>query len=110
MDEFSALITWIRLEGRSCLEVRCRPRRQRVPGSNPDSIEDPSCIGPVERQIIRRCKRPPIGVALKFGEGVPAQMSSSSSNRDSKLRGPSPNSCRVSSKRGSNITKTKALN
>ncbi|GBN72378.1 hypothetical protein AVEN_76571-1 [Araneus ventricosus] len=52
-------------------------------------------------------KRPPAGVAWKFGEGVPAQVSSSSSDRDSKLRGPSQNSPRVASKRDVNITKTK---
>ncbi|GBM18459.1 hypothetical protein AVEN_66819-1 [Araneus ventricosus] len=40
-------------------------------------------------------KRPPVGVAWKFGEGVPAQVSSSSSDRGSKLRGPSQNSPRV---------------
>ncbi|GBO08778.1 hypothetical protein AVEN_51152-1 [Araneus ventricosus] len=44
-------------------------------------------------------KRPPGGVARKFGEGVPAQASSSSSDRGSKLRGPSQNSSRVASKR-----------
>ncbi|GBM97121.1 hypothetical protein AVEN_30394-1 [Araneus ventricosus] len=44
-------------------------------------------------------KRPPVGVAWKFGEWVPAQVSSSSSDRDSKLRGPSQNSPRVASKR-----------
>ncbi|GBM78922.1 hypothetical protein AVEN_62280-1, partial [Araneus ventricosus] len=44
-------------------------------------------------------KRPPVGVAWKLGEGVRAQVSSSSSDRDSKLRGPSQNSPRVASKR-----------
>ncbi|GBM34125.1 hypothetical protein AVEN_155131-1, partial [Araneus ventricosus] len=44
-------------------------------------------------------KRPPVGVARKFGEGVPAQVSSSSSDLGSKLRGPSLNSPRVASKR-----------
>ncbi|GBM28655.1 hypothetical protein AVEN_629-1 [Araneus ventricosus] len=44
-------------------------------------------------------------VAWKFGEGVPAQVSSSSSDRGSKLRGPSQNSPRVASKRDINITK-----
>ncbi|GBN05870.1 Aspartyl/asparaginyl beta-hydroxylase [Araneus ventricosus] len=50
-------------------------------------------------------KRPPVGVAWKFGEGVPARVSSSSSDRGSKLRGPSQNSPRVASKRDINITK-----
>ncbi|GBM20786.1 hypothetical protein AVEN_108239-1 [Araneus ventricosus] len=49
-------------------------------------------------------KRPPVGVARKFGEGMPAQASSSPSERGSKLRGPSPNSLRVASKRDVNIT------
>ncbi|GBM06296.1 hypothetical protein AVEN_208981-1 [Araneus ventricosus] len=52
-------------------------------------------------------KRPPVGVAWKFEEGVPAQVSSSSSDRGSKLRGPSQNSPRVASKRDVNITKLK---
>ncbi|GBL90991.1 hypothetical protein AVEN_184387-1 [Araneus ventricosus] len=50
-------------------------------------------------------KRPPVGVAWKFGEGVPAQVSSSSSDLGSKLRGPSQNSHRVASKRDVNISK-----
>ncbi|GBM34897.1 hypothetical protein AVEN_41448-1 [Araneus ventricosus] len=49
-------------------------------------------------------KRPPAGVARKFGEGMPAQVSSSSSDRGSKLRGPSLNSPRAASKRDFNIT------
>ncbi|GBL83992.1 hypothetical protein AVEN_23495-1 [Araneus ventricosus] len=52
-------------------------------------------------------KRPPVGVAWNFGEGVPAQVSSSSSDRGSKLRGPFQYSPRVASKRDVNITKTK---
>ncbi|GBN99745.1 hypothetical protein AVEN_45548-1 [Araneus ventricosus] len=50
-------------------------------------------------------KRPPVGVVRNFGEGVPAQVSSSSSDRGSKLRGSSQNSPRVASKRHVNITK-----
>ncbi|GBL95307.1 hypothetical protein AVEN_166478-1, partial [Araneus ventricosus] len=46
----------------------------------------------------------PFGVARKLGEGVPAQASSSSSDRGSKLRGPSLNSPRVASKRDVNIS------
>ncbi|GBL79053.1 hypothetical protein AVEN_48999-1 [Araneus ventricosus] len=48
---------------------------------------------------------PPVGVAWKLGEEVPAQVSSSLSDRGSKLRGPSQNSPRVASKRDVNITK-----
>ncbi|GBO19437.1 hypothetical protein AVEN_179272-1 [Araneus ventricosus] len=40
--------------GRGGLVVRSRPWGRRVAGSKPDSIEDPSCIGPVACQIIRR--------------------------------------------------------
>ncbi|GBL77177.1 hypothetical protein AVEN_12800-1 [Araneus ventricosus] len=50
-------------------------------------------------------KRPPVGVVRKFGEGVPAQVSSSSSDLGSKLRGQSLNSPSVASKRDINITK-----
>ncbi|GBM00363.1 hypothetical protein AVEN_179183-1 [Araneus ventricosus] len=50
-------------------------------------------------------KRPPVGAAWKFGDGVLAHLSSLSSDRDSKLRGPSQNSPRVASKRDVNITK-----
>ncbi|GBN70335.1 hypothetical protein AVEN_217677-1 [Araneus ventricosus] len=40
-------------------------------------------------------KFPPVGVARKLGEGVPAQVSSLSSDGGSKLREPTPNSPRV---------------
>ncbi|GBL91835.1 JmjC domain-containing protein 7 [Araneus ventricosus] len=50
-------------------------------------------------------KRPPVGVVRKFGEGVPAWVSSSSSDCSSKLRGPSQNSPSVASKWDVNITK-----
>ncbi|GBN29884.1 hypothetical protein AVEN_178989-1 [Araneus ventricosus] len=40
--------------GRGGLVGRARLRGRRVPGSKPDSTEDPPCIGPVEREIIRR--------------------------------------------------------
>ncbi|GBN76262.1 hypothetical protein AVEN_134484-1 [Araneus ventricosus] len=82
--------------GRGGLVVRSRPRDRRVAGSKPDSTEDPPCMGPVV------AKRPPVGVAREFGEGVPAQVSSS--DRGSKLRGPSLNNPRVASKRDVNIT------
>ncbi|GBO19210.1 hypothetical protein AVEN_188926-1 [Araneus ventricosus] len=43
--------------------------------------------------VVAKC--PPVDVAWKFGEVVPAQVSSSSSDHGSKLRGPSLNSPRV---------------
>ncbi|GBN39996.1 hypothetical protein AVEN_140109-1 [Araneus ventricosus] len=39
-------------------------------------------------------KHPPVGVTWKFGEVVPAQVLSSSTDRGSKLRGPSQHSPR----------------
>ncbi|GBL75310.1 hypothetical protein AVEN_194527-1 [Araneus ventricosus] len=50
-------------------------------------------------------KRTPAGMVRKFGEGVPDHKSFSSSDRDSKLRGPSQNSPRVASKRDVSATK-----
>ncbi|GBL98294.1 hypothetical protein AVEN_174089-1 [Araneus ventricosus] len=41
-------------EGSGDLVARCRLQGRRVPGSKPHSTEDPSCIGPVARCIIRR--------------------------------------------------------
>ncbi|GBL53082.1 hypothetical protein AVEN_267692-1 [Araneus ventricosus] len=60
---------------------------QRVPGSKPGSNEDLTCIGPVSLKSYSVAKRPPAGVVRKFGKGVPAQLSSSSSEHGSKLRG-----------------------
>ncbi|GFS98744.1 uncharacterized protein TNCV_2591891 [Trichonephila clavipes] len=50
------------------------------------------------RRVEQRCMlnlsraetRPPVGVAWKLGEGVPAQVSPTSLDHGSKLRGPSP--------------------
>ncbi|GBN16142.1 hypothetical protein AVEN_22442-1 [Araneus ventricosus] len=39
--------------GQGGLVVRSRFWGRRVPGSRPDSTEDPPCMGPVVRQIIR---------------------------------------------------------
>ncbi|GBO09610.1 hypothetical protein AVEN_217951-1 [Araneus ventricosus] len=62
--------------------------------------------GAVQRQINGRKfghVAPPVDVAWKPGEGESAQASSWSSDRGSKLRGPSPNSRRVASKRDVNL-------
>ncbi|GBM65869.1 hypothetical protein AVEN_238807-1 [Araneus ventricosus] len=70
----------------------------KVPGSKPDSTKDPPCMGLVACEIMRRgSKLLSVGVALKLGEGVPAQPSSSSSDHGSKLRGSSQNIPRVAS-------------
>ncbi|GBL87168.1 hypothetical protein AVEN_270461-1 [Araneus ventricosus] len=53
--------------------------------------------------VVAKC--PPAGVAWKFGEGVPDQVASSSSDHGSKLGSPSQNSPSVAPKRKVNITK-----
>ncbi|GBM09026.1 hypothetical protein AVEN_229057-1 [Araneus ventricosus] len=85
--------------GHGGLVVRCRLRCWRVPGSKPDSTEDPSCIGPVACSIIcRRSNVLPLVWCGSLERGLPVQVSSSSSDRDSKLRGQSQNSPRFASK------------
>ncbi|GBN66369.1 hypothetical protein AVEN_139314-1 [Araneus ventricosus] len=86
-----------RRRSRSGLVVKSRP------GLKPDSTEEPLCKLVHVKSIGAKC--PPVGVAWKFGEGVPAQVSSSSSDCGSNLRGPSQNSSRVASKRDFNVTK-----
>ncbi|GBL77378.1 hypothetical protein AVEN_41793-1 [Araneus ventricosus] len=92
---------------RGGLVVRCRYRSCRIPGSKLDSTEDPS--GPFHVKSYVGTKRHPAGVVRKFGEGVPAQVSFSSSDQGSKLRGPSQNSTRVASRWVVNITKLTAM-
>ncbi|GBM28137.1 hypothetical protein AVEN_224194-1 [Araneus ventricosus] len=41
------------MRGRGGLVVRSRPWGRRAPGSRPDSTEDPPCMGPAARYIIR---------------------------------------------------------
>ncbi|GBL90957.1 hypothetical protein AVEN_203811-1, partial [Araneus ventricosus] len=86
------------------LEVRSRPRDRRSAGSKDDSAEDSPCMGLLHAKSYVVTKRTPVGVARKFGGEVPAQASSLSSDRGSKLRGPSLNSPRVASKRDVNLT------
>ncbi|GBM67316.1 hypothetical protein AVEN_55053-1, partial [Araneus ventricosus] len=51
------------------------------------STEDLSCVGPLcTLNHTQGVQRPPTGVVWKFGEEVPAQVSSSSSDRSSILR------------------------
>ncbi|GBM09970.1 hypothetical protein AVEN_86842-1 [Araneus ventricosus] len=56
-------------------------------------------MGPAARKSQVVAKRPRVGVVRKLGEGATAQMSSTSSDRRSKVRGPSQNSPRIASKR-----------
>ncbi|GBM77934.1 hypothetical protein AVEN_35304-1 [Araneus ventricosus] len=80
-----------------------------VPGSKPDSTEDPPVWALLHVKSYLVAKRPPVGVAWKFGEGMSAHVSSSSSDHGSKLRCPSQNSPCVASERDVNITKTKKI-
>ncbi|GBM94870.1 hypothetical protein AVEN_210631-1 [Araneus ventricosus] len=84
-----------RLYGCGGLVAGSRPRDRMAAGSKPDSTEDPPCMGPAAAAT----KCPPAGVASQL-----AQVSSSSSDCGSKLRGPSLNNPRVASKRDVNIT------
>ncbi|GBO43663.1 hypothetical protein AVEN_100496-1 [Araneus ventricosus] len=88
------------------LVVRSRYRRGRVPALKPDTTEDTPCMWDCYTlNHSSGTERPPVGVVRKFGEGLPAQVSSSSFESVSKLRGPSINSPRVAWKRDVNITK-----
>ncbi|GBN90722.1 hypothetical protein AVEN_36228-1 [Araneus ventricosus] len=92
-------------EGCGGLVVRFRPRGRRVSGSKPDSNEEPPC------KRIRCTLNPSDPYALpsvwrgSLESGLPAQASSSPSDRGSKLRGLSLNSPRVLAKREVKITK-----
>ncbi|GBN79373.1 hypothetical protein AVEN_82288-1 [Araneus ventricosus] len=66
-ENIPAGLTFIR--GRGGLVVRSRLWGRRVPGSKPDSSEDPLCMGPATRQIMRMAKLPPVRVAWKLGDG-----------------------------------------
>ncbi|GBM00618.1 hypothetical protein AVEN_134482-1 [Araneus ventricosus] len=74
------------VQGPGGLVVRSRFQGRRVADSKPDSTEDPPCMGPVARvKSYVVAKRSPAGVVRKFGEGVQVQVSSSSSDRGTKL-------------------------
>ncbi|GBL98198.1 hypothetical protein AVEN_268283-1 [Araneus ventricosus] len=77
----------------------------KVQARNPIPLKIRRAWGPLHAKSYVVAKRPPAGVAWKLGEGAPAQASSSSSDRSSKLRGPSQNSPRVASKRDVNVIK-----
>ncbi|GBL85858.1 hypothetical protein AVEN_63187-1 [Araneus ventricosus] len=85
--------------GHRGLVVNCLLWGRRFSGSKPDSVEDPPCMWVwYTLNQTSWVKRPPDGV-------VPVQVSSSSSGRGSKLRGPSQSSSGVASKRDVNIAK-----
>ncbi|GBN78078.1 hypothetical protein AVEN_134844-1 [Araneus ventricosus] len=64
-------------------------------------------VGPLHSKSYFGAKRPPSGVMRKFGEGMPAQASSSSSDRVLRLRGPPQKNHRVAAKWDVNITMLK---
>ncbi|GBM22018.1 hypothetical protein AVEN_242689-1 [Araneus ventricosus] len=81
-------------KSRCGLVIRCRNRK--TPGSKLDSTADLSCNGPVARYITRREPNVlPLVWCGSLERGIVVQGPSSSSDRDSKFRGPSPNSTRV---------------
>ncbi|GFV50223.1 hypothetical protein TNCV_621361 [Trichonephila clavipes] len=56
----------------------------------PSTAKDPPCRGSRCTLNISSLERRPVGVVCKLGEGLPAQVSFSSLDHGSKLRGPSP--------------------
>ncbi|GBN27952.1 hypothetical protein AVEN_179277-1 [Araneus ventricosus] len=80
-------------------------------GSKSDSTEDPPCmyVSLLQVKSYVEAKRPLPGMVLKFGEEVPARVSSSSSDCGSKLRDPSENNPRVASKRNINVNKPRSF-
>ncbi|GBM07171.1 hypothetical protein AVEN_15418-1 [Araneus ventricosus] len=93
--------------GHGSLEVTSQLRGRKVPCSKPDSTEDLPCM--CVRQIMRREPNDPRWCGAEVWRGAPGLVSSSSSDRWSKLRGPSQNSSRVASKRDVNIIKPNFL-
>ncbi|GBO22527.1 hypothetical protein AVEN_188117-1 [Araneus ventricosus] len=53
LTTFQNMIFSPNIYGRGGLVARSRPPDRRVAGSNPDSTEDPPCMGPAAPQIIR---------------------------------------------------------
>ncbi|GBO12706.1 hypothetical protein AVEN_39594-1 [Araneus ventricosus] len=93
-------------ESRDGLVVRSRLRGQTVSSSELDSTEDPPCKWDYYTlNHTYGAKHPTAGVVRKFEDWLLAQMSSSSSDRGSKLRGLSKTNSRVASKWDVNITK-----
>ncbi|GBN36336.1 hypothetical protein AVEN_121257-1 [Araneus ventricosus] len=89
-------------KGRGGLVVGYRLWGRRVTDSRPNFNEDPPLL---HAKSYVMAKRPLVDVTWKFGEGVPARVSFSSSDRGSKSGGESQNSPRATSKRDVNITK-----
>ncbi|GBM49616.1 hypothetical protein AVEN_248995-1 [Araneus ventricosus] len=77
---------------------------ERAQARNPIPLMIRRVLGLLHAKSCVGAKPPPAGVVRKFRGEVPPQVSSSSSYRGSKLRGPSQNSPRVASIRGVNVT------
>ncbi|GBM76099.1 hypothetical protein AVEN_148236-1 [Araneus ventricosus] len=78
----------------------------RAPHSTPDPIEDLQCMWTCfTLNHTQRFKRPPKGECGSMERGVPSQVSSSSSDRSSKLQKPFQNSPCDASKYYVNLTK-----
>ncbi|GBN53968.1 hypothetical protein AVEN_113319-1 [Araneus ventricosus] len=80
---------------------------RRIPCSKPDSTEDPYVRQLRVRSYVVGQTSSRLCCTGLWREGVPAQVSSSSPERGSKLRRPSQNSPRVAPNRDVNIIKTK---
>ncbi|GBM01759.1 hypothetical protein AVEN_271995-1 [Araneus ventricosus] len=95
-------------QSRGGLVIRSNLRGRRVSGSKPDSSENPPCMWLlqvalyVEGQTSSRWRD-----AEAWRRGMPAQVLNSTSKRGSKLRGPSQDKLRTSSKGDVNVTKMK---
>ncbi|GBL90597.1 hypothetical protein AVEN_179496-1 [Araneus ventricosus] len=87
--------------GSGGLVVRSQPRGRRVPDPKPDSTEEPPC----KRVWCTPNPSRPNTLLLMWCGSL--QAPSSSSNRGSKLRGPSQNSLRIAGKRIVNMSKHK---
>ncbi|GBN22261.1 hypothetical protein AVEN_179979-1, partial [Araneus ventricosus] len=59
--------------GRGGLVVSSRLRCRKAPSSKPDSAEDPPCMGPIARQIIRSGQMPSSWCSVEAWREVPAQ-------------------------------------
>ncbi|GBO17695.1 hypothetical protein AVEN_13973-1 [Araneus ventricosus] len=88
----------MKLFGSGDLMLRSRLRVRRFPESVQVSTKEVFMAH--VKPVVVKCS--PADVARKFGEEVGAQMSTSSSDHDSKLRGPSQNSPRVALKQDVN--------
>ncbi|GBO25831.1 hypothetical protein AVEN_266169-1 [Araneus ventricosus] len=96
---YKVTLSYGELRGRGGLVVRLAQEAR-----NPIPLKIHRVWGLLHAKSYAVAKRPPVGVARKPAEGVPDQVSSSSSDRGSKLRDPSLNSPGVASEQDVNLT------